>query len=234
MLSIENLVTGYDRDEILRGISFTVPERSVVTVLGHNGAGKSSLVRAIVGLLPIWKGSLKLGAHDLTRAPSPERVKAGIAVSLQDESVFPSLTVERNLMLGGWAISRDRVRLAERAEYVLEMFPRLRERLQQAAYTMSGGERRMLSIGMALMTDPDLVLLDEPSTGLSPRVTEDVMETVALIRDRLGKCVMLVEQNVEHALRVADRVIVLKTGTIVYDGSPHHLSRDTSELVMLF
>jgi len=233
-LHVTDLVTGYGKDPILRGVTFGLEAGSLLAVLGHNGAGKSSLVRALVGLLPVWKGRIELNGQDVTAASSTRRVGAGIAVSFQDESVFPTLSVATNLSLGGFVRWRDRKRLAQRREQVLELFPRLRERYSQPAYTMSGGERRMLSIGMALMSDPQTIVLDEPSTGLSPGMTEHVFETIATIRSSLNKAVLLVEQNVSQALDYADRVIVLKTGTIVFDGLPGELASDSTELVMLF
>lgn len=233
-LTVSNLVTGYYQDPILRGVSFGLDSGSILAVLGHNGAGKSSLVRALVGLLPAWKGRIEVNGKDLTKASSTGRVGAGIAVSFQDESVFPTLSVKTNLTLGGFVRWRDRKLLAERRERVLDLFPKLGQRYSQPAYTMSGGERRMLSIGMALMSDPKIIVLDEPSTGLSPGMTEHVFETIATIRDKFDKAVLLVEQNVKEALDYADRVIVLKTGTIVFDGQPQDLATDSTELVMLF
>jgi len=233
-LQVSNLVTGYGKDPILHGVSFGLEAGSLLAVLGHNGAGKSSLVRALVGLLPAWKGRIEINGKDVTAGSSSRRVSSGIAVSFQDESVFPTLSVKANLALGGFVRWRDRKLVAERLHQVLELFPRLRERYTQAAYTMSGGERRMLSIGMALMSDPSIIVLDEPSTGLSPGMTEYVFETIATIRTGLNKAVLMVEQNVKQALDHADRVMVLKTGQIVFDGAPQDLASDSTELVMLF
>ncbi len=234
MLKVEQLVSGYGTDPILRGVTFEVPDRSITAVFGHNGAGKSSLVRALIGLIPIWDGRVVLGGRDLSSLSSRSRVEAGIAVSFQDDSVFPSMSVENNLRLGGHVRQRDKRWLNERLRHVLSLFPKLEERLRQPAYTLSGGERRMLSIGMALMTDPKLIILDEPSTGLSPGMTEFVFHSVRDLRDKLGKSVVLIEQNVQQALTVADKAVVLKTGTIIFDGPADTLANDESELVMLF
>lgn len=233
MLRIHDLAAGYGRDPVLRGVTFDVPERAITAVFGHNGAGKSSLVRALVGLLPVWSGRIVLNGVDIARTASRERVKAGIAVSFQDQSVFPTLTVAQNLRLGAHVRWRERAFVSERTDVILGLFPKLRERSEQLAYTLSGGERRMLSIGMALMTDPKVVVLDEPSTGLSPSVTEFVFETVADIRDRLGKSIILVEQNVQHALAFADKAVVLKTGEVIFDGPSEALRKDP-DLVMMF
>ena len=234
MLSVENLVTGYDRDAVIRGVSFEVQRRQIMTVLGHNGAGKSSVVRAVIGLLPVWDGTIRLDGRDVTRTGATIRVKSGIGISFQEDSVFPTMTVRRNMELGGYTIAKDKQLFADQMENVVSLFPRLRERFSQLAYTLSGGERRMLSIAMALMSNPKLLLLDEPSTGLSPAITEQVMETITTIRDSLGKSVLLVEQNVQQALACSDRVIVLKTGTIVYAGTPDELSTDPTELINMF
>ena len=234
MLSVENLVTGYDRDAVIRGVSFEVQRRQIMAVLGHNGAGKSSVVRAVIGLLPVWDGTIRLDGRDVTRTGSTVRVKSGIGISFQEDSIFPTMTVRRNIELGGYTIANDKQLFADQTEKVVSLFPRLRERFDQLAYTLSGGERRMLSIAMALMSNPKLLLLDEPSTGLSPAITEQVMETITTIRDSLGKSVLLVEQNVQQALACSDRVIVLKTGTIVYSGMPNALSTDPTELINMF
>lgn len=234
MLRIEELVSGYGGDPILRGVSFNVPERSVVAVLGHNGAGKSSLVRALIGLIPVWEGHIFLAGKDLTHEPSPVRVRAGMSVSFQDEAVFPTLSVAANLRLGAYIHRAKPAWIAERLEQLLSMFPKLRQLLGQPAFTLSGGERRMLSIGMALMSDPKLLILDEPSTGLSPSMADFVFETVVGIRDRLGKSVLLIEQNVEQALGFADRAVVLKTGAVIFDGPPSALAADSTELVSMF
>ena len=234
MLSVENLITGYDRDAVIRGVSFEVQRRQIMAVLGHNGAGKSSVVRAVIGLLPVWDGTIRLDGRDVTRTGATIRVKSGIGISFQEDSVFPTMTVRRNMELGGYTIAKDKQLFADQMENVVSLFPRLRERFSQLAYTLSGGERRMLSIAMALMSNPKLLLLDEPSTGLSPAITEQVMETITTIRDSLGKSVLLVEQNVQQALACSDRVIVLKTGTIVYAGTPDELSTDPTELINMF
>jgi branched-chain amino acid transport system ATP-binding protein len=234
MLKVEQLVSGYGSDPILRGVTFEVSDSSITAVFGHNGAGKSSLVRALIGLIPVWEGRIVLDGHELSGLSSRSRVEAGIAVSFQDDSVFPTMSVENNLRLGGHVRQRDKLWLNERLVHVLGLFPKLEGRLRQPAYTLSGGERRMLSIGMALMTDPKLMILDEPSTGLSPGMTEFVFQCVRDVRDKLGKSIILIEQNVQQALTVADKAVVLKTGTIIFDGSADELANDESELVMFF
>jgi len=233
MLEVSNLVAGYQTEPILRGISFAVRPAQILVMLGHNGAGKSSVVRTLTGLVKAWEGCIRLDGDDITHAAPWKRVRAGLAVSFQDNAVFPTMTVEKNLQLGGY-VHTDRGRIEALLARVLELFPILRERATQPAWTLSGGERRMLSIGMALMADPKVLLLDEPSTGLSPGRTAEVIEMVARIRATLGKAVLLIEQNVQQALRYADHVVVLKTGSLVYSGEPGRLSRDPTELISLF
>jgi ABC-type branched-subunit amino acid transport system ATPase component len=234
MLSVEHLVSGYGHDPILRGVTFTVPDRKVVAVLGHNGAGKSSLVKTLIGLIPAWEGRVVVDGADIAKLPSSRRVRAGIAVSFQDDAVFPTLSVATNLELGGHVYRGARDRVAGRVQRVLALFPALEKLLGQAAYTLSGGQRRMLSIGMALMSDPKLLILDEPSTGLSPRAAEMVFTAVVAIRDELKKSVLLIEQNVENALALSDRAVVLKTGTVIFDGAPSKLTSDSAALIGMF
>lgn len=234
MLEVDNLVTGYLADPIIHGASFGVEHRSILAVLGHNGAGKSSVVRALVGLMRAWQGAIRLDGSDVTAFDTAARVRSGIAVSFQDHCVFPRLSVRQNLSIAAFASRPGRQIQASREECVFALFPRLEERCGQVAYTLSGGERRMLSIAMALMSDPKLLVLDEPSTGLSPGVMATVMERIVGIRDELHKSIVLVEQNVNHALSVADRVVVLKTGRVVFDGPPASLDTESTELVKLF
>jgi len=234
MLAVESLVSGYGADPILRGVSFTIPERSILAVLGHNGAGKSSLVRALVGLIPAWEGRIVLDGRDVTHEGAAQRVRSGLAVSFQDDAVFPTLSVDTNLSLGAHVRGRDAAWVGQRREQTLETFPKLKGLLAQPAYALSGGERRMLSIAMALMSDPKLLVLDEPSTGLSPAMTAFVFDTVAGIREAFGKSVLLIEQNVRHALEIADHAVILKTGTVIFDGAPAVLAQEATELVSMF
>jgi branched-chain amino acid transport system ATP-binding protein len=233
MLVVRNLVAGYQVEPVLRGISFEVRPAQILVMLGHNGAGKSSVVRTLTGLVQAWEGSIELDGRDITRDPPWKRVRAGLAVSFQDNAVFPTMSVQKNLHLGAY-VHDDPKRTGALLARVLDTFPVLGQRADQLAWTLSGGERRMLSIGMALMADPKVLLLDEPSTGLSPARTAEVIDTVVRIRAKFGKTVLLIEQNVQQALRCADHVVVLKTGSLVYSGSPAQLSSDPTELISLF
>jgi branched-chain amino acid transport system ATP-binding protein len=233
MLEVRDLVAGYLTEPVLRGISFEVRPAQILVMLGHNGAGKSSVVKTLTGLVPAWQGRIGLDGRDITHAPPWKRVRAGLAVSFQENAVFPTMTVQKNLLLGAY-VHTDLRRIEELRARVLDTFPILGQRADQLAWTLSGGERRMLSIGMALMADPKVLLLDEPSTGLSPARTAEMIDTILMIRATFGKAVLLIEQNVQQALRCADHVVVLKTGTLVYSGEPGRLSSDPTELISLF
>jgi branched-chain amino acid transport system ATP-binding protein len=234
MLQVHDLTAGYHTEPVLRGVSFDIKPRQILVMLGHNGAGKSSLVKTLTGLLAVWQGQIQLNGRDITREPAWKRVRAGLAVSFQDEATFRTMSVRKNLLLGAYVHSQDEARIAQLLDQVLDVFPVLKRLSGQAAWTLSGGERRMLSIGMALMADPKVLLLDEPSTGLSPLRTHEVIDTIMMVRARFGKSVLLIEQNVQEALRCADYVVVLKSGTVVYRGDPERLSKDPRELIALF
>jgi branched-chain amino acid transport system ATP-binding protein len=233
MLEVRDLVAGYQTEPVLRGISFDVRPSQILVMLGHNGAGKSSVVKTLTGLVPARQGRIGLDGRDITRDPPWKRVRAGLAVSFQENAVFPTMTVQKNLLLGAY-VHTDLRRIDELRARVLDTFPILGQRADQLAWTLSGGERRMLSIGMALMADPKVLLLDEPSTGLSPARTAEMIDTILMIRATFGKAVLLIEQNVQQALRCADHVVVLKTGALVYSGEPGRLSSDPTELISLF
>jgi branched-chain amino acid transport system ATP-binding protein len=234
MLQVHDLTAGYDTEPVLRGVSFDIQPGQILVMLGHNGAGKSSLVKTLTGLLAVWQGQIQLNGRDITREPAWKRVRAGLAVSFQDEATFRTMTVWKNLLLGSYVHSQDEARIEQLLDQVLDVFPVLKRLSGRAAWTLSGGERRMLSIGMALMADPKVLLVDEPSTGLSPLRTAEVMDTIMMIPGKFGKSVLLIEQNVQQALRCAHYVVVLKSGTVVYSGEPDRLSKDTTELIALF
>jgi branched-chain amino acid transport system ATP-binding protein len=223
ILSIGNLSAGYGKSEVLHGISMEIGAGQIVTMVGANGAGKSTTLRSIFGLTDIRAGSIQFRERDITGL-RPHRVAAlGLALVPQERSVFPSLTVQENLEMGGYTVPGDVLR--ERTEKIFERFPRLRERQRQKAGTLSGGERQMLAIGRGLMTDPQLLMLDEPSLGLAPKVVEAVFEQIQLIHAG-GTTVFLVEQNARRALSIADRAYVLELGQIRHQGSGQELLDD--------
>jgi branched-chain amino acid transport system ATP-binding protein len=225
MLEVRDLHAGYGRAEVLRGLDLSIGDAQVVTVIGPNGAGKSTLLNALVGLRPS-RGSIRLAGEDLSRLTLEERVMAGLALVPEKRELFGTMSVEDNLVLGGWRPRRLSVGAWRQGlDRAYALFPRLAERRAQAAGTLSGGERQMLAIGRALMGQPRLLMLDEPSLGLAPLVVRDIFEIIATLR-RDGTTILLVEQNAHAALRVADRGYVLETGELVAEGAADALARD--------
>jgi len=223
LLEAREVVAGYGKKVVLRGISLEVGEQEVVAVIGHNGAGKTTLLRTVFGLLQPHDGQIRYrGAQIEGRRPALN-VKAGIAFVPQGHGVFPDLSVMENLELG--AHSLEEGEMGERLEAVFSLFPILEERRRQKAGTLSGGQQQMLALGMALVLRPQLLLLDEPSLGLAPLLVQRVLETVVEINRRFKTAVLLVEQNVKQALQIARRVYVMKVGQVVYAGPPESLAQ---------
>ena len=217
MLRISGLRAGYGDVEVLHGISLEVNQGEVVALLGANGAGKTTTLRAVSGLLRPSNGEVAFQGRRIDRLPASRIVELGVVQVPEGRKIFPSLTVRENLELGAYH-RKAKPHRAESLERVLEMFPVLRERRGQAAGTLSGGEQQMLAIARALMARPALLMLDEPSLGLAPRIVFEIFETIRTIRSR-GLTVLLVEQNVQHSLRLADRGYVLENGSVVLAGS---------------
>jgi ABC-type branched-subunit amino acid transport system ATPase component len=217
MLEVRQLRSGYGNFEVLDQVDLHVAEGQIVSLLGHNGAGKSTLLKTVFGLLPVRGGSVTLAGVDTTHARPFEKATLGLRFVPQEGNVFPNLSVEDNLRLG--ALLADRLALAVRIEEIYDTFPILRERRLTRARVLSGGERQMLAISIALMTAPKLLLLDEPSAGLAPMAVHHLFEMILQIRDRRRTTVLLVEQNVNEALRVAEEAYVLEEGQIVFRGS---------------
>ncbi len=224
MLRLEALRAGYGPIEALRGLDLEVREGELVCLLGANGAGKSSTLRAISGLLRARSGRIVFGEREIHGLAPSAILRAGIAHCPEGRRVFPHLTVQENLMMGAY-VRNDRAGIAEDIERVCTHFPILAERRRQAAGTLSGGEQQMLAIGRALMARPRLILFDEPSLGLAPTVVETTFGIIAAIR-RTGTTVLMVEQNAYLALRMADRGYVMETGRIVLHGAARDLLHD--------
>lgn len=222
MLEVEDLRTEYGPVRAVDGVSLSVPEGQVVAVLGANGAGKTSLLRTISGLVPAAGGHVALDGQDITALPVEAIVRRGLAHVPEGRGVIAELTVAENLRLGGLWRGRDAAPLDE----IYELFPRLRERLHQPASLLSGGERQMLSIGRALVGRPRALLLDEPSLGLAPLLVAQIMGLIRRLADTLGLAVLLVEQNARSALSVANRGIVLNLGRVVADEDARRLTAD--------
>ncbi len=213
MLRVEDLSAFYDRAQILRNVNLKVDRGEVVAVLGPNGAGKTTLLRSICGLVKTT-GTILFSGRDITNLKPHERIRLGISICPEGRRLFPNMTVEDNLRLG--ALLED---CEERLRYVYSLFPRLKERRNQLAKTMSGGEQQMVAIGRALMSNPKLMLLDEPSMGLAPIVVENIAKALKRIKEELGVSILLVEQNIGLAFEVADRAYVLVKGEIVKEGT---------------
>jgi len=217
MLTLEDVHAGYDDALTLHGVSIEVRRGEVVAMIGANGAGKSTTLRTISGLIPARSGAITFDGHPITRL-TPDRIVAlGLVHVPEGRRIFPELTVEENLLAAAYLVA-GRTEVRRRLAEVTARFPRLDERRSQAAGTLSGGEQQMLAFGRAMMTGPKLLLLDEPSLGLAPKLVEEVMKAVTLFRES-GVTVLLVEQNANLALRLADRGYVMETGRIVLAGT---------------
>jgi branched-chain amino acid transport system ATP-binding protein len=212
LLEVKDIHTFYGNIEALKGISLVVEEGECVTLIGSNGAGKSSTLRSISGLTPPRQGSIRFKDKEISETPSQEIVSMGVALSPEGRHVFPRMTVYENLMLGAY-LRRDSAEISSDLDRVFSLFPRLKEREKQKGGTMSGGEQQMLAIGRALMAQPTLLLLDEPSMGIAPILVERIYETIAEI-NRQGTTILLVEQNANFALDVSSRGYVLETGSV--------------------
>jgi branched-chain amino acid transport system ATP-binding protein len=223
LLSVANLVAGYGATEILRGVDLAVQANEIVAVLGANGAGKSTLNRVLSGVLRCWHGSIRFADGRIERARPAEIVRRGLIHVPEGRRIFPNMTVRENIDLG--AFRRARERRAENRERVFAIFPRLAERQSQRAGTLSGGEQQMLAIGRGLMAEPKLLILDEPSLGLSPLLVEELFGLIRRIHAE-GVALLLVEQNVVQSLEVAQRAYILDNGRFVLEGSADRIRDD--------
>ncbi len=217
MLKIENLHVTYGGIQALRGISMEVPDGKIVTLIGANGAGKSTTLRTITGLVKAASGSIQWNGGELLGKSIDKIIGEGIAMSPEGRRVFPDLTVLENLKLGAY-LRRDKAEITKDLQWVYELFPRLKERDWQLAGTLSGGEQQMLAVGRALMSRPQLLLMDEPSLGLAPLVVQDIFSIIREI-NRQGVTILLIEQNANMALKTADLAYVLETGSITMSGT---------------
>ncbi|MBV6271371.1 ABC transporter ATP-binding protein [Alcaligenaceae bacterium CGII-47] len=224
MLEINNLSSGYGDIQVLSSISLSIQQGEIISIVGANGAGKSTLVRTIMGTLPAREGHVWLNGQDITKLPTHQIAKLGIAQVMEGRRLFNHMTVEDNLLIGG-DILCDKQRSSENLTWVYSLFPKLESRRKQLARSFSGGEQQMLAIGRALMTGPKLLLLDEPSIGLAPIMVETVFEKLPEINAR-GITIFLVEQDVHRSLSIASRAYVLEHGQIVMSGTGAELLKD--------
>ena len=223
LLEINDLVLQYGRIQALHGISLTVGEGEIVALIGANGAGKSTTMRAVSGLRPVHSGTIVFDGNDITKRRADLRVGLGICQSPEGRGIFPGMTVQENLEMGAF-IRRDKA-ITKDMQRVFDLFPRLLERRKQAGGTLSGGEQQMLAVGRALMGRPKLLLLDEPSMGLAPMLIQLIFDTITEINQQ-GTTILLVEQNAQQALSRAHRAYVLETGRIVKSGTGAELLND--------
>jgi len=219
LLETRDVVSGYGAAEIIHGVSLEVNEDEIVCIIGPNGAGKSTVMKAVFGLIEVWSGTVRLDGKEITDTPPEEMPRMGVGYVPQTENVFPNLTVRENLEMGAYVL--DEVP-QERLEEVYSLFPILQERSDQRAGSMSGGQQQMLAMGRALMTDPSLLLVDEPSAGLAPELVDNVFERIEGINNA-GTAVLMVEQNAREALRRSDRGYVLEAGENRFEGTGEEL-----------
>lgn len=223
LLKVENLHVHYDNIKAIRGITFDVKEKEIVTIIGSNGAGKTSTLMAISNLVKKYKGKVLLMNEDITNLEPHRIVKKGICHIPEGRLIFPYLTVEENLIIGDFGnINPGPNRIKKNMDMVFQLFPRLKGRRKQSGGTLSGGEQQMLAVGRGLMLEPKIIMMDEPSLGLAPILVEQIFELILKIRD-LGKTVLLIEQNANMALQIADRGYVLEIGKIRLSGTANEL-----------
>ena len=226
LLTIENLEVFYGVINAIKGISFEVNEGEIIALIGANGAGKTTILNTITGLVPAKSGSIKFEDKDLLKTPAHKIVSMGIAHVPEGRRIFQQLTVFENLKLGAYT-RKDKKEIADTLELVYERFPRLKERRTQIAGTLSGGEQQMLAMGRALMSKPKLLMLDEPSMGLAPILVQQIFDIIKELHDA-GTTILLVEQNAEMALKIADRAYVLESGRITLSGTGAELAQSDS------
>lgn len=226
MICIADLHVAYDRLRVLHGVDLSVPEGRVGAVIGANGAGKTTLLRAVSGLLTPESGTITFEERAIAGWPAEKIAASGLVHVPENRLVFPSLTVRDNLRLGAWVRRRNSSVVAESRDFALGLFPKLAERLDQEAGTLSGGEQQMLAVARGLMARPRAIILDEPSLGLAPRIVAEIFSALSRLRDEHGLTILLVEQNARAAFKVADEVFVMDRGKVVMSGAPDTLIDD--------
>jgi branched-chain amino acid transport system ATP-binding protein len=218
LLEAHDLEVDYGKREVLHGVSVKVGPGEVVTMLGHNGAGKTTLLKSVFGLVPVNGGKIEVGGKDVTKGNTIGRVQAGISFTPAEKPIFPDLTIRKNLELGAFLVKDDALK-RERLDRVHDLFPMVKERPSTIAGQLSGGQQRMLAVGIALMTGARLMLLDEPSLGIAPSLVKELFERIRELREVEGLSVLLVEQDVRPALRIADRTYFLRSGEVILEAT---------------
>lgn len=225
ILSAEDISVGYGKISVLDGISIDLPEDEILTVIGPNGTGKTTLMLTLAGILSPSTGEIRYKGDDITATSTDKRVKQGICLIPEERNLFRSMTVRENLILGGYTASKNE--RTERLEMVFDLFPRLAERKSQTAGTLSGGESQMLTIGRGLMAEPEVLILDEPSLGLAPKLIPEMFDTVEEINDR-GISIILAEQEIRRSLEIANKGCLIENGQIVQYGDAEEMAEDES------
>ena len=233
LLSGKNLVVGYGGRPVLDGVNFDLRAGEVLCLIGHNGAGKSTLLKALFGLIPVLGGSILLQGRSVTGAEPSALTAAGISLVPEGRGVFPGLTVAETMRLGLWAVGVPKSERTERLDWVMSVLPMLRDFYERRIGTLSGGQQQMVSIGRTLLSRPRCLLMDEPSIGLAPKLFQDLLRPIRELQRKTGMSILLVEQNVKEALKISDRVIVMKSGAIIREALPGELS-DNSKLMELY
>jgi len=232
LLEVKDLETGYGKKQVLFGVSLEADAGRIVALIGPNGAGKSTVLKAVCGLIPAWKGEIGFNGAAIHGSTPAQNVGRGITFAPQGNRVFDELTVKENLEIGGFWL--DKKELKRRSEEVLELFPVLKDRLSQESGKLSGGEQQMLALARALIPKPRLLMLDEPSLGLSPNLVSEVFEKISRINRDTGITIMIVEQKVKEVLNICHRVYSLKLGKVFFAGSPDQIKQDKDRLRSLF
>ncbi len=232
LLTINDLETGYDKKQVLFGIDLSVNTGEIVALIGPNGCGKSTVLKAIIGIVPSWKGKIYFDALQIQSFNPHKRISLGISYCPQGNRVFSDLNVRENLELGGLGLKKEE--RCKRIREIFFLFPKLNERSKQLAGTLSGGEQQMVAVGRALISQPKLLLLDEPSLGLTPEVLNEMFEALKQINFRYGVSILVIEQKVREVLNLCNKVYSLKMGKVSYVGQPTSLLLDTKILKSLF
>jgi len=225
MLKIENLHINYGAINAVKGINLEVKEKSIVSLIGANGAGKTTTLRTISGLIKATKGSIKYFGKEIINLQPNKIVELGISQTPEGRLIFSNLTVEENLLMGAYT-RKDKSEYKKELEFIFSIFPRLKERMKQSGGTLSGGEQQMLAIARAIMSKPKLLLLDEPSLGIAPKLVQTIFEKIVALNKEAGITILLVEQNANFSLAISDYTYVLETGTVVMEGKSDELIKD--------
>ncbi|MCD4817555.1 MAG: ABC transporter ATP-binding protein [Candidatus Cloacimonetes bacterium] len=232
MLEIKNLETGYGKKQVLFDVSMNISEGEIVGIIGPNGAGKSTILKAVSGILTIWNGDILFKGNSIKKNSIAENIKSGLTFAPQGNRVFDELTVKDNLDLGGYLLSKNE--LKDRIEQAFETFPILKKRSKQIAGKLSGGEQQMLALARALIPNPKLLLLDEPSLGLAPNLLNDVFEKFVDINKTFGVSMLIVEQKVNKIIKISDKIYSIKLGKVAFEGKPKELIGYKEKLKDLF